>query len=555
MINSTPADFLAPPKFKGPSNEDFDKTVQAISEQIVFDMTLSADLKEQRARTGLGKLLRRSWPVSQLDAKSDGSPAVALEFLPYVGSFDDFTRALSATNTDQPQQRHIVTVVQASGSGKTRLAYAEGMRASFVILVRVWKQKQEFAPAWLSLVKLAEHWASVLPILGADDSRRVSEAATSAMRLLAACYVDFVAAVLSHAAKSAVAHGKAVSFDFQREVVLRCLRNGRGDDAVAALFHARLALLVKYEDALRASSAPGSQLAIIDIADCNAIGEICRDARDRLRGLLQSTDADVVMFFDEAHSLMRTPKIFQSFPKAAYEAVAAAQPQDLYFGLTALCAHLTDTYKLLQVLCGTWLDMTTRAALPDVSPLRRRTSHVYHASRLTTDAMVSILRHFFNIDDGIVTDLLPRLAELRGRPIFFFDDMLTSLWNGLSGVKTSKAAPAKRLRQVLLDAADSGIHKARERMLTVVQHSWCISPKQVAMSRTTEALYVELYAAIRMNGGSVTLLRDASCAALQVGLLALPVEGAQGPFFLALLLSMMSHQRCTPYNRLAMTKS
>jgi hypothetical protein len=47
------------------------------------------DVEGQRASTGLGQLLVRPLLDSRLDAGRTGVSALAVEFLPYAGNFDD----------------------------------------------------------------------------------------------------------------------------------------------------------------------------------------------------------------------------------------------------------------------------------------------------------------------------------------------------------------------------------------------------------------------------------------------------------------------------------
>lgn len=123
-------------------------------------MKETRDLEQQRQATGLGQLLRAPFPVSRLHAGLHGGPGLTVDLLRFVGGRDAYEAALSATNTNQAQQRHVVSVVQASGSGKTRLAYPGVEETRLTVLARVWKQTQAFAPAWAAYQALARHWAS-----------------------------------------------------------------------------------------------------------------------------------------------------------------------------------------------------------------------------------------------------------------------------------------------------------------------------------------------------------------------------------------------------------
>ena len=453
-----------------------------------------------------------------------------------MGDYTAYSDALAATNTNQAQQRHVVAVVQASGSGKTRLAFADGMDSRLVILARIWKQKQAYTPGWSAYIALAQHWASVMPLLAGDDRRRVSQAALSAMRLLVASHASFVASMIERAIAMAP-DGSSIKLSphsasdesarIRREVALRCLRNGRGDAAVADIFLAHLDALATRQQLDAASGSAVDASVSVLLLNRDAVDAFCCSEDVRLRGLLWP-GAEVAFWYDEAHSLIGTPKVF-----APHSAFVARQPtpvdqlQDCLYGLTALCSDFTDKHRWLQSLCGTWLELSTRVNLPNVSPLRGRVTNVFHASRIEAADMIRVLRRFFAIDDATATALLPLLEQLRGRPIFFFDDMLTSLWAKLTSAWLVPPAPsidANGLRAILLSAAEVAIQRGQERMASIVRELWFHKPAVLKSGRSTRTLCAELFAAVKMNGGVITLGSDAGSEALERGLLAMPLQ-------------------------------
>jgi hypothetical protein len=111
---------------------------EVVAHLIWKDLTQTCDFSDQMHR--LGPMLRNALPLSSIDGKPGGSPVFASEMLRYEGDFSEFTRALEVTTTSRVQLHHILVVTQASGSGKTKLAYAEGMSGSLVVLIRVVKQ-------------------------------------------------------------------------------------------------------------------------------------------------------------------------------------------------------------------------------------------------------------------------------------------------------------------------------------------------------------------------------------------------------------------------------
>ena len=497
------------------------------------DIVESSDLAAQRKRTGLGALLRRPWPISRLDATETGRPALSADLLFFVGSFRSYTDAMASMNTNSAQQRQVVVVVQASGAGKTRLAVADGMSTRLVVIVRVYKQTQSFAPGWSTYISLSKHWESVLDVVASDeDRRRVSQFAMAALRLLVGCYVSYVASILSATAEGQPAPLRAddASARDRREVALRCLRNGRGDSAVGQLFLMQLANMTSAVEMFTASDSSTSVRVMA--VDFSAVNAFCRDADTRLRGLLWP-DADVAIWYDEVGSLFKTPNVFAPFGLFnRHERVPPSQRQDVFYGLVALTGNLLDEFRWLQTLCGSWLDIKRRIELPEISPLRGRATAVFHASNIGVADMLSTLRSYLEIDTGCEAALRPILEKLRGRPIFFFDDMLYALWAALSSqwvLDEQESINAASLQVLLVKAARQGVIKGTDRMSSVVEKLWGAQTSvRINARQSTESLCVELYVAARMSGGLVVLQDDTGGEALQRGLLALPLQQDDG---------------------------
>lgn len=515
---------------------------------VVCDMAASSDLADQRARTGLGTLLLHALPLSQLDAIRPQKPGLAAEFLPYVGGFDEYTAALRTTSTAGNQQKaHVVAVVQATGSGKTRLAYADGQGERLVVLARV--QKEGLTPAWVDFMQLGKHWESVLPRLDERERRLVSLSALAAMRLLAACHIMHVAQVLRCVASEPPASVTDPIAVKQREAALRCLRNGRGDDAVAALYRLRLASLALPRKlplrvgAAHAAAGGGAEGEIeVAMLDPAAVDAFCATVNSALRDQLWP-GAQVVLWWDEAHALLinRTPKLFSPLKFfAAGGSAEVAEMQDCFYGLTVVCADLCDSKTLawLQVLCGTWLELSTRVSLPDISPLRGRVTTVFHASRISAENMLGMLRKYMELDDDTVKKLRPELEAMQGRPIFFYSHFLHAFWDSLpyavtplpacssaqpAGSPTSPSLDAAALQKLLVNAARSAVHFSSMYMSAIL--AGMLEHPGQHFGRTYPTLIVELYAALRMNRGVVTLSHDAGSEALRRGLLALPLAG------------------------------
>ena len=134
------AAFHEPPSFVYPTDDSVINAIERVAMLVSSDIAASGDLDEQRVMAG--PLVRKPFPISRLEGLAGCAPGLATEFLPYKGSHAAYSAALESTHVNQVQQRHVVAVVQASGSGKTRLAYADGQDARVVVVARVWMQKR-----------------------------------------------------------------------------------------------------------------------------------------------------------------------------------------------------------------------------------------------------------------------------------------------------------------------------------------------------------------------------------------------------------------------------
>jgi len=227
------------------------------------DMALSADLERQRAASGLGPWLRTAIPVSTLDIDLVGSqPILADEYLPYVGSCQKFLDALALSSHREQEKSPVLADVQASGSGKTRLAYKAGEDGWLVVRIRFWKQHAyRLTPAWRKFIGLAGEWADARTKLEPEDQRAVSQKAMAAMRLVLALYIEWAVAVVETVNRKFPSDVDAgVRAQRIREAALRCLHNRRGDDAVGHLYQTSLSTLITKAPGIRPGDWVGVQL-------------------------------------------------------------------------------------------------------------------------------------------------------------------------------------------------------------------------------------------------------------------------------------------------------
>lgn len=508
----------------------------AVASTIVGDMGTSGNLQLQRTSTGLGSLLLAPLPLSSLDSAIDSPPVLAAELLPYVGSFKSYEEAVANSYGGRQQKRHVVAVVQASGSGKSRLAYAVGMASTLVVFVRIQKQHTGLTPAWARYGDLARDWSAQQQNCAVEGRRIVSKHAMAAMRLLVCCYVDWVVRVLEAMLASEFPSVNMLDVESDhpaaaacREAALRCLRNGRGDAAVGLIFDARLASLAGSVQVL--TGLDGRDIAVRAV-DADGVSKLCGELETRLRARLW-LGAEVLVSYDEVDALYQSafPKgLFQNF--TAYTSLDTADIEEVgcFHGLTALMADLLDEHRWGQSMCGTWLRLAV-SGLSAWSPLHNRTTHVFHASRIEPEDMEQSLRTFFDLgtDATFFSSLRGKLAQLRGRPIFFFDCVWGSVWKRLCRRWRDSSRTGELdlsgLHALLLAAADEGLTEACGKCAVVVANLWDPSTASVtADGKSTTAFCQELYAAARMNDGHVLLgSNGAGAQALQAGLLALPL--------------------------------
>jgi len=497
---------------------------EATAATILTDMVLSADLERQRAASGLGPWLRKAIPVSTLDAAGPSAqPILADEYLPYVGGCKEFLDALDLNTVREQDKWPVLAVVQASGSGKTRLAYKAGEHGWFVVLIRLWKQQAGcLTAAWSTFAELAREWALARTKLDTADQRAVSQDAMAAMRLVVASYVEWAVAVVEAVDRRLPSDTDAdVRSQQLREAALRSLRNGRGDDAVGRLYRERLSRL-------RSRAQLGG--TVVETIDRTGVAALCKRLNERLQAVL-GADARILVWYDEIHALFDTPKVFMAL--SAFQGSAPQSgSQTCFYGAMALMASLSDDFKWRQAMCGTWLDIWTQARVPVLSPLHGRVVPVFHASRIGVDDMLEVLQTYFSFEDRTVAELHSLLDVVRGRPTFFFDKVFARLWARLDGRwgKASIVMDARAWHEYAIDAVQLGTDAARTTCLTIVREYWTERPVALPDGRSTGSLCAELYAAARLNGGKVRVTSDDTTAlALRYGLLALPVASKSSP--------------------------
>jgi hypothetical protein len=533
-----------------------ERAAEDVAALIIHDMFEIGSLEAQRAR--LGNALKAPLPLSSLDAASPARPVLATELLAYEGSFDTFSRALHNSAEGHEQLHRAIAVTQASGSGKTKLAYAEGLRSSLVILVRVVTQNTGFTRPWSEYMELAKKLEVARAGATPAQKRSMSETALAAMRLLVSSYAEWATLVLS-AFLSARSKLDATAADMSnpearaaaQEVALRCLRNVRGERAVASLFKRRLEKMAENME----KEPSTTQEAVVKLSDA-VVKEHTSKIAARLSALLWE-GATVVVWYDEAQALLsgggvsrsnRTPQVFLRLSDYLEhnDDDDDVEPKDVFYGLTALMRSLLDPpLSWRQVICGPWLELSEQVELPRFSCVHDRVSSLHHASFIGEEEMIRSLSRYFVIDAPLSESTMELLRQLSGRPVWFFDTFWQQLWNHVGGTSavwgTSSTAVTTESTGVLLPAAPAtsaavpslsdhiemaaraAIELNRQSANRIVKRSWEDATERGDGDRHSMfSLCRELYAALKMNGGVVDITQpSATNDAIRFGLLAL----------------------------------
>ncbi|RYE84501.1 MAG: hypothetical protein EOO65_02165 [Methanosarcinales archaeon] len=392
-----------------------------------------------------------------------------------------------------------------------------------------------FPPAWQRYINLTKQWVTVRPALSVDDARTVSDSALAAMRLLSTCYTEWVAAVLAAyvaargTALSADEHEKGPRASAMRMVALRALRNGRGDAAVDKLFAARLKWLL----ANTTLTALDGSMRTVQVLNPDAIKAHSVATHMRLQNMLWP-GAQVLMWYDEAQMLMEEAKIFMRLKEHHGTPAAEREPQDALYGLTTIMAQMTNETSAVHVLCGPWLQLSDRVRLPEHSSLHDRLTVVHHITHLGVADMWRSLNRHFDLGSDVPDDIRAQLAMLCGRPRWFFDSVWPALWK-LLRTAASDSEPATAVGAVefskesllckIRDALAMSLGQCQRLAKKLVDEAWDGVREVRTAHKSMTMMCQELYAALKLNGGRVTVKKNAHGDAVRYALLALQPPG------------------------------
>lgn len=495
-----------------------DDSHKTIAEKIYHDITTLSSLEDQQQR--LGPILKAALPVSRVDSVGDGLPELVTELLPYVGDgTKNFHALLMTAGGGRQQQRHAIVVTQASGSGKSRLAYEEGTQpTSLTVFVRVLKQGGQLTAPWKSLVSLIEPFTERQAVATLEERVFAAQQALSATRLLIACYVRWVALVLQNLPDDC---DKTI----KQQAALRCLRNGPGDSGVQKIFSF-------YCNELSSTlPAVGGYTTTLDRSK---VDNFVSETDKMLRELLWE-NAVLVLWYDGAQGLQDEAPIFlsrESFLGARNEESPdldegeEGSTRDLLYGLTAAVAELLDGQRWRQALCGPFLELSDRIALDKFSNISDRVTTLHHASHITVRDMIGCLCHFFHIEPkDFSVELEKKLDALSGRPSWFFDKFWRAFFCGQLlergwSKEVMKAIESKEELFGMMESACDQRHSEKHAM-KLVKTAWKDKTEAHGALISPSRLHKELYFAIKMNNSKLTIKANGKSLLIKCGILAL----------------------------------
>jgi hypothetical protein len=389
-----------------------DEVAGRLVSDVVASNSASNNANVLRRVLGPNYVARYREPVPVSTGENAHGDFVAL-LMPYYGSAAAaYHGALKGLVVRSGSADETLVVAQASGSGKTKLAYAEVQRPDGVptVLVRV-TVGEGFAKPWKELVKVLEEIMKL-----ENESVQVKDRMSrDQVMLLLGCYVLWARAMAKALDRAAAA--KPLSNRDKAVALVLAVRNGSGDNAVLALY--------------LAGSRDPSALLLAD--PCSGATALAKE--------LGCTD--VSLFIDEAQFCKG--KLEGYFRKVA----APAEPTDLFHALASAGGTIASTARV--VLCGTHPHMYQ--LVREVSGAQGGPEAFSVSTHITSDAMVDSLVHYLHVSkDDLTADkvLMKDLKRLEGRAAHFFGKG----WEKIQGELEKAASETKTVdcvKQVLTE--------------------------------------------------------------------------------------------------------
>ena len=449
----------------------------AISQSIALSRNTEEQCRRMDLAASVATALKKPMPVSLLEAHVPedqlpyASPALDTNFLHYVGDPNAFYRALASVGSSDQSAAPALIVAQASGSGKSRLAYLAGTQniVGFVQLVNYGSDAMPLP--WQRFCS----GAAKCPVLSLN-----------AMLLLLVSYVEFATDV---AAKYKELHPDA-DVQLLRHIVLRCLRNGKGHEGAELLFSRAL------------STTTLASLGLETWHQVHPVVEAhCKSVHAKLNAVFTCTGevGEVVLFVDEAQGLVTRPDPVSgaNVQVQSRKSTGPGSQRDALYVLTLAVEHLRQSLGWKSVICGSWLDLVTLHSLPESSAFSTAPTVICHASTITAkDMWGTLTTHFnFRLDDAQEKRVMELLAMLRGRPANFYRFFLPHFMR--TTAECTDDFPA--LLEQQLKAACGRIAETGRRLMGSLWASYAQPTSGLERSITPGRLIAKLYFAIKMS--------------------------------------------------------
>jgi hypothetical protein len=441
-----------------------------------------------------GNRLLKPLPLSVGSSKEDAR--INPLFLPFIGPLlEEFSRLLPIK--ENSQDNGIVGVANASGCGKTKLAYSLALeKGRLVFLIRLYYKLISQA------VRRIEKF-SQLVYEKCNNPIQVARICLNALRLMVLVHVDWGLHVVQLLQKKGFSDSK------QREGCLRALQNGFGETVACLLLD-----------------------HFLDETFLQTHEELVAEYKSMI--LRELEGKNVVFFFDEIASLQGIcPGIFyhwseykmtkESGPQERIEVKknkemegekVGEQQADLFYGIRIIMEEFIASHpKIPQVMADTTFSLWAVIDISKKSPLRRRVAHFCRTQSITVKQMVDFLRLYFTFSKSDCKSLQQNLKKFEGRPIFFFNDFLSKFLELLPRHQGN-------IEDMIENSAGSAfalsVQSFSDRLQSHIHNNTNPEPKQI---HTISGLLDQIYFALRMDEGRLTITNTACRDLIEKGFL------------------------------------
>jgi len=413
------------------------------------------------------------------------------------------------------QNEHVYGLAHASGSGKTRLAFALGTQEAHAVLIRL-SFGDTPAPAFemltTTLLTIYQSLTGYCNVHGLNDKsppgvvsshlvalNHYAQVALDAVRIFIFAHLEWLLIVDNESRD--LFNGNV---DRQRRVWLQALENGVGSKATSVIFHKRALELLSLE--IPAVGVQPEQLT--------PVKQYCALMDQQLRSqMLGGPAGRVIIAFDEIgaakklfpglwyqfghfgkHESFRLQEVFTRLPSDTYR-----EPADLYLAFVVLIRTLRDRYKYRSILMDTNFSLFDIEDMMKRSPMRGNlkacTSGLFH--RMTTCDMYALVKRYFEVPAVMPEELKTELAIFEGRPLYFVEHAFPDF---LSLCASRKPGSPNDVVACLLDAVKIAVPKTVEFFEQRVAKAWNNTRAPVAAgSPTVSTSLASLDAMLRLD--------------------------------------------------------